>query len=155
MKRRTIEKTVYFDKCRCYNYKMKLLTRTQFKDQVFARSNGVCVFCDKPAVDAHHILDRKLFADGGYYLDNGAAVCEEHHLQCEFTLISVEKVREACKITHEVLPPEFAAHYVYDKWGNIENFDGTFNPGPLINDDGCLKALKRGGKIGLFNHLGK
>jgi 5-methylcytosine-specific restriction endonuclease McrA len=60
-----------------------LLTREQYKNAVFKRDNHTCIFCDLPAVDAHHILDRKLFADGGYYLSNGASVCEQHHWDCE------------------------------------------------------------------------
>lgn len=35
----------------------------------------MCVFCKKPATEVHHILDRKLFDDGGYYENNGASVC--------------------------------------------------------------------------------
>ena len=31
-------------------------------------------------VDAHHIMDRRLWKDGGYYLSNGAALCSKHHL---------------------------------------------------------------------------
>lgn len=37
---------------------VQLLTRDQFREGVFARDNYKCVFCDKPAVDAHHILER-------------------------------------------------------------------------------------------------
>ena len=130
---------------------MKLLTREQFKEQVFARSNGKCVFCDKAAIDPHHILDRKLFPDGGYYLSNGAAVCEEHHLMCEYTLISVEEVRKQAGIHEHVLPPGFIQQVTYDKWGNLCNHDGTRSAGPLISDHGCLKALKAKGMIRLFN----
>lgn len=62
-----------------------LLTREEFKKQVFAKYNGRCCVpgCCKDAVDAHHILDRKLWSDGGYYLSNGAALCSEHHLDAE------------------------------------------------------------------------
>lgn len=125
---------------------MKLLTREQFKESVFKKSKGKCVFCDSHAVDAHHILDRKLFPDGGYYLENGAAVCEHHHSLCEATLISVEEVRRAVGHTEIVLPPKFYPSVCYDKWGNIIQ-DDQILPGPLINDKGCLTALKRTGKI--------
>jgi hypothetical protein len=62
-----------------------LLTREEFKKQVFARTNNMCCVpgCKNHAVDAHHIMDRKLFSDGGYYLGNGASLCAEHHLQAE------------------------------------------------------------------------
>ena len=62
-----------------------LLTREEFKKQVFAKTNGKCCVpgCDCDAVDAHHIIDRKLWKDGGYYLTNGAALCEKHHIDAE------------------------------------------------------------------------
>lgn len=62
-----------------------LLTREEFKKLVFARTNGKCCVlgCSCEAVDAHHIMDRKLWKDGGYYLSNGAALCSKHHLDAE------------------------------------------------------------------------
>lgn len=77
----------------------ELLTREQFQELVFSRSHGKCVLCAKPAVDAHHILDRKLFEDGGYYLDNGAEVCGDCHLLCEYAIVGVDQVRQAAEIT--------------------------------------------------------
>lgn len=104
------------------------------------------MFCDLPAVDAHHIFDRKLFEDGGYYLNNGAAVCEHHHLMCEQTLIPLPKVYESARITDPVLPPGFDLPVEsYDKWGNVFTNDGWAmrKAGPLANDTGCQTALKR------------
>ena len=72
-----------------------LLSRDKFRESVFSRDNNKCVFCGKPAKDAHHILERRLWDDGGYYLDNGASGCEEHHILCEKTLISGDEVRAA------------------------------------------------------------
>ena len=83
---------------------VNLMTRDEFRNAVFWRDRYTCVLCDKPAVDAHHILERRLFSDGGYYLDNGASVCSEHHMLCEQTVISVEEVRDACGITRIVVP---------------------------------------------------
>ena len=75
----------------------KLLTRDQFREQTFARDNHKCVFCGELAVDAHHILERRLWGDSqGYYISNGASVCQTHHIMCETTEISVEDVRRAC-----------------------------------------------------------
>jgi hypothetical protein len=121
---------------------MKLLSREDFKTQVFARDGGKCVFCEKDAVDAHHILDRKLWNDGGYYIANGASVCEEHHWGCEQTTITVEEVREAAKISMVLVPPEFAMDKIYDKWGNVLNDDGTITKGPLFEDTAVQKLLK-------------
>lgn len=125
-----------------------LLSREAFKDLVFARSKGRCTFCQQAAVAAHHILDRKLFADGGYYLDNGAAVCEAHHWDCETTTLSVEAVRRQAGIVTKVLPPSFQADTIYDKWGNRLRTDGLLEEGPLARDTGMRKALAAGGKLG-------
>ena len=127
-----------------------LLTREAFKEQVFARNRGRCVFCDAPAVDPHHILERKLFPDGGYYLANGAAVCDVHHWECETTKRSVEEVRAAAGIHAAMLPDILEAGHSYDKWGNRIRPDGLREPGPLFSDSGARKALAAGGKLGLF-----
>lgn len=98
-------------------------------------------------MDAHHILDRKLWSDGGYYLSNGASVCGQHHWQCEITELSVETVRQAAKITELALPPGFSSELTYDKWGNVLR-DGMIEKGPLFSDTGCYKALMHGKKLG-------
>lgn len=51
---------------------MKLLTRDEFREGVFERDGHKCVVCGDDARDAHHIMERRLFADGGYYMENGA-----------------------------------------------------------------------------------
>lgn len=94
-----------------------VLTRQVFGEQVFARSGGTCVFCDQLAVDAHHILDRKLFPDGGYYLDNGAALCAHHHIEAEESRLDVAQVRAAAGSRVRILPPGFDPAFHYDKWG--------------------------------------
>ena len=118
-----------------------LLSREEFKKQVFKRDKSTCLFCSNPAVDAHHILERKLFPDGGYYLNNGASLCEHHHLLAEKTTLSVEEIRLRAKIINPTLPPNFSIDKTYDKWGNeIQN--QKLIPGPLFNDPGCQKMLK-------------
>lgn len=127
-----------------------LLSRDDFQKFVFQRSGGRCVFCDQEAVDAHHILDRKLYADGGYYLGNGAAVCASHHWDCETTALSVKEVRNAAGITQPVLPSGFSPEVVYDKWGNRESMvygSAMLVAGPLAQDDGMRKALRMGQKL--------
>lgn len=128
----------------------QLLDRESFKTQVFARSQGKCVFCGQPAIDAHHILDRKLWPDGGYYLDNGAAVCEKCHWACEKTHYSVEEVRSKAGIKKVVLPPGLSKHIVYDKWGNEILSLMVRKPGPLFQDDGVQKILMQAGLLHLF-----
>lgn len=127
-----------------------LLTREEFKRQVFLRSRGKCVFCACDAVDAHHVLERKLFADGGYYLGNGAAVCEEHHWQCETTQLSVEAVRAQAGIRQPTLPAGLLNAVPYDKWGNRIWPSGLRSWGPLETDSGARKALAAGGVLGLM-----
>lgn len=123
----------------------KLLTREQFKEAVFKRDKQKCICCGKPAVDAHHLLERKLFTDGGYYLNNGVSLCEECHLEAETTEYSVEELRLKAGIVIAVLPINFESSKTYDKWGN-EIKDGELIPGPLFHDKGCqtmLAAKKR------------
>jgi hypothetical protein len=127
-----------------------LLTRAGFREAVFARSKGRCVFCGQAAVDAHHILERKLFADGGFYLGNGAAVCDTHHWDCETTLLSVEDVRQAAGIKTVVAPNNLVVGARYDKWGNRCWPSGLRSWGPLQNDEGARRALAKGGFLGLL-----
>lgn len=129
-----------------------LLTREEFKGQVFARSGGKCVFCDKDAVDPHHIVERKLFSDGGFYLSNGAAVCEGHHWQCETTELSLATIRAAAGIdvVSAAVPPWFLASASYDKWGNRIWPSGLRSWGPLEHDTGARRALALGGYLAVM-----
>lgn len=118
-----------------------LLTRDQFKLLVFKRDYSRCVVCKSIAVDAHHLIERKLFSDGGYYLDNGVSLCEDHHMDAESTKISVESLRLLANIKNIVLPTEFDINKIYDKWGNIIDGDRII-PGPLFHDRGYQKIVK-------------
>lgn len=128
----------------------KLLSRDAFREEVFKRDRHQCVFCEKPAVDAHHILERRLWSDGGYYLENGASVCAWHHLACEMTTRSVEDVRHAACITKIVVPDQFYPDHIYDKWGNPVLEDGRRGKGELFFDESVQKVLGEGGMLGLF-----
>ncbi len=122
----------------------KLLTRDQFREGVFARDGQKCVFCGAPRTPqhaAHHIIERRLWPDGGYYLANGASVCDEHHIKCETTEISVEQVREACGITKPIIPPHMYEDQVYDKWGNPVMPNGTRLKGDLFFDESVQKII--------------
>lgn len=136
---------------------LKLLSRDQFRESVFARDGHKCVFCGKTAdqtpegkLDAHHILERRLWSDGGYYLENGATVCEEHHLKCEQTVISVEEVRAAAGIHKIVVPDQFYPEQPLDKWGNYVLEDGRRTRGELFYDESVQKVLLQGGVLDLF-----
>lgn len=121
----------------------KLLTRDEFREAVFARDSHRCVWCDAPAVDAHHIVERRLWPDSGYYLDNGASVCGPCHLRAESTEISCDELRERCGIQRVVLPPHLYAdaEQPYDKWGNPILPNGQRLRGELFDDESVQKIL--------------
>ena len=120
----------------------KLLTRDEFNEATFKRDKHKCIFCENTKIVAHHILDRKLFEDGGYYLDNAASVCDEHHWAVEKTDISVEEVQQKCNITEPCLPPDFDPTLKYDKWGNILLENGMRKPGKMFYLENVQKILK-------------
>ena len=127
-----------------------LLSRDEFRNAVFSRDNNACVICGKPAQDAHHIIERRLFSDGGYFLENGASLCGECHIKAETTELSCEDIRLACGITEIVLPPHLYRDNEYDKWGNIINQNGSRLKGELFFDESVQKILKQGGVLGKF-----
>ena len=95
-------------------------------------------------------MERKLFDDGGYYLDNGAAVCEADHWRCETTEFSLEDVRLAANISRPVLPQGTPNEAILDKWGNRIWPSGMRSWGPLEHDTGARKALAHGGFLGIM-----
>lgn len=119
----------------------QLLTRDEFRNAVFERDGHKCVVCGQPAKDAHHILERRLFKDGGYYLGNGASVCEEHHLAAESTVLSCEELRERCGIKTVILPEHLYSDGVYDKWGNPILPNGQRLRGELFCDESVQKVI--------------
>lgn len=129
---------------------MLYLGREKFRELVFARDDNKCVVCGDPAQDAHHIMERRLFDDGGYYLDNGASLCGACHLGAEQTSLSPETIRARAGIQTVWLPDHLYPDYEYDKWGNIMNANGTRIKGELFFDESVQKALAAGGKLGLF-----
>lgn len=132
--------------------KSGLLTRDEFREGVFQRDDYKCVVCKSPAKDAHHILERRLFSDGGYHLNNGASLCEKHHIEAEQTTLSCEKIRELCGIEQKniVLPDHFYDDIDYDKWGNIILPNGNRLKGELFYDESVQKILKQGKVLDLF-----
>lgn len=104
---------------------MKLLTREQFFEAVMKRDRQCCVYCLKPAVDAHHLIDRKCFDDGGYYKDNGVSLCSQCHLYAERGVLSPQKLRSYAGIKEVVLPKNLDSNLEYDKWGEEIDTDAT------------------------------
>ena len=111
----------------------RLLSREEFKKQTFARTSDKCCCpgCTNEAVDAHHIMDRKLWSDGGYYLSNGAALCSDCHLKAEHGEYTPKDMIDFMNISEEdLLVPQSLAEYLtreeylellfsekIDKWG--------------------------------------
>jgi hypothetical protein len=123
---------------------LTLLTRDAFREAVFERDGYACVVCSKPAVDAHHLYERKLWGvteDGGYFLANGVSLCEKCHKEAEATDLSVELLCELADIPLPPLPSTLESGHVYDKWGNILLSDGLRMRGPLFYDVGVQRAL--------------
>lgn len=99
---------------------MILLARSAFREAVFSRDRNRCVICGETKnLAAHHILDRKFFGDGGYYLDNGASLCEDCHLKAESSELSCSRIRAAIGIRQAVLPFGWSSNFEYDKWGHV------------------------------------
>lgn len=155
-----------------------LLARDSFREGVFARDGHKCVICgSREQLNAHHIIERRLWDDGGYYLDNGATLCDapnycvnggtghpdplhkdhvclssEHgcHMLAEQTALSCDDVRAAAGIKRVIIPDHLYPDYQYDKWGNIIHPDGTRTKGELFADESVQKVLKAGGVLPLF-----
>lgn len=133
----------------------KLLTRDEFRSAVFARDGHRCVICGAEAalgvrLDAHHILERRLWADGGYYLTNGATLCDRGnsngfpmgcHSDAEVTTLSVEDIRLAAGIERAIIPEDMYSDVVYDKWGNTILANGSRTKGPLWHDESVQKIM--------------
>lgn len=98
-----------------------MLTRDEFRLAVFKRDNNKCIICGNKGTDAHHIIERKLWSDGGYYVDNGATLCEDCHILAESTEISVDRIRKCAKIETVLVPPGFPENI--DKWGFLDDRD--------------------------------
>jgi len=92
-------------------------------------------------VDAHHLIERKLWADGGYYVSNGASLCAAHHLDAEATLISCDDLRRLCGIEHIHLPDHFCPGDPIDKWGDPLLPNGLRLRGELFDDPSVQKIL--------------
>lgn len=83
----------------------KKAVRDAFREAVFARDGRKCVSCFSAAKDAHHVLSRDLFPDGGYHVDNGVSLCHECHKEAEAGDLSPEFLRELAGIKTPYLPP--------------------------------------------------
>lgn len=104
---------------------MEILERNDFRNRVLQRDGNKCVFCQRTDnLAVHHIVERKLFNNGGYYISNGASLCPDCHLKAERCEISCQEIRSKAKIKEIVLPDGFDKNQTYDKWGKVMREDG-------------------------------
>lgn len=129
----------------------KLLTRDEFRNGVFKRDSHKCVVCQKDAKDSHHLMERRLFENGGYYLNNGCSLCEDCHIQAEQTLISPRDLYDKLGIKDRVLPDDLYEEFEYTKWGDIQLPNGTRLKGPLFFDESVQKILASANVLKLYS----
>ena len=93
--------------------------RQQFREQVFNRDDNTCLipWCEDTADDAHHILERELWADGGYTPNNGASVCNYHHRYAETNDIPPQAFWMWAGIEDPPIP-ETVDSWQVNKWGD-------------------------------------
>lgn len=126
--------------------------RDKFREGVLERDGNKCVICGASGVplDAHHIIERRLWEDGGYILDNGASLCETHHRQAESTELDCETIREAAGIKKVVLPDGWYPDQRYTKWGDVILPNGQRMRGELFDDESVQRILATGPNLGLY-----
>lgn len=115
----------------------ELLTRDQFRAVCLMRDGGKCI-CGSLATEVHHIVERRLWPDGGYYADNGASLCNACHRRAEDTTLGAQEIRDAIGIALIALPPHFEPGD-YDKWGNPILSNGTRLRGELFEE--CKETI--------------
>ena len=128
-----------------------LLTRDAFREAVFQRDGCCCVICKQPTRDAHHIVERRLWPNGGYFVSNGASLCGEHHRAAEATTLSCEEIRSVAGIRVVLLPPAFYDGEPIDKWGNRLLPNGQRLRGELFDDESVQRLLREAGLLDLFS----
>jgi len=127
-----------------------VLSREEFKRSVFDRDGSKCVVCKKPAIDAHHIIDRSLWDDQGYHTNNGVSVCEKHHWDAERTIISCDDLRKLAGIQELCYPEHFHLDEKYDHWGNIVLPNGMRVKGELFDFGNVQEMLRQAGVLDRF-----
>ena len=100
------------------------MSRTDFRQACVERDGGECLspHCNNPVTadpdgpgEVHHIMERKLWSDGGYIPDNGASVCNECHRLAEDNIIPPQAFWRWAGIEDPPLPE--GVRLDSDKWG--------------------------------------
>lgn len=128
-----------------------LLSRDEFRSFCLERDKHQCVICgEKKELSVHHIIERRLFDDGGYYRSNGATLCEEHHLAAENTTLSCESIRIAAKIVNIILPDHFYTGQRYTKWGDPILDNNMRMAGELFHEESVQRILSQGNVLSFY-----
>ena len=102
------------------------MSRSGFREACVWRDDGECVvpWCDEPVTadpigpgEVHHIIERRLWDDGGYFADNGACVCNRHHRRAESNEIPPQAFWDWIGVDEPILPGMVDALDV-NKWGD-------------------------------------
>jgi hypothetical protein len=110
----------------------ELLIREEFRKKVLDRDGHSCILChNKENLAVHHIMERKLFDNGGYYVNNGASLCPSCHIEAEAGFIMPYKLWYKIGVEYEdyTYPKSLNGCKRWDKWGQeiiYEGHDGSF-----------------------------
>lgn len=100
------------------------MSRAAFRKECVERDGGECLvpLCDEHVTadpegpgEVHHIIERKLWENGGYFPDNGACVCNEHHRMAEQNIIPPQAFYRWANIESPIYPD--GLNEDCDKWG--------------------------------------
>lgn len=95
--------------------------RKEFRETVFSRDDNECIvpWCESTAEDAHHLIERDLWKDGGYIPNNGVSVCNHHHQAAETNDIPPQSFWMWIGIEKENIKlPDTISTWQVDKWGD-------------------------------------
>lgn len=135
------------------NHKLSslLLTRDSFRESCLERDGYKCLECNISSnLSVHHVIERRLWDDGGYYIENGITLCDECHMKAEATILSCEHLRALAKIKIIILPDDFYSDQIYTKWGDVILQNGTRMKGPLFSDESVQRILKWGNMLSYY-----
>jgi hypothetical protein len=99
--------------------------RSRFREACVERDGGECVvpWCKEAVTpdpsgpgEQHHVLERKLWKDGGYIPENGASVCNTHHRYAETNHIPPQAFWRWIGVDEPVVPEPCDSLHV-NKWG--------------------------------------
>lgn len=93
--------------------------RARFRKEVFERDRHKCGCNETKNLEAHHIINRNYWKNGGYKLDNGITLCPECHMKAEvYYMTSGEKWEPGFhpdELLREIRSPYRLIHFLQKK----------------------------------------